>query len=206
MAKKKDKEPVDPFGDEPKEELFKSGSADLSNQLIPKDTPTVKVEVEEEDILITQEQKDQIEARVAKELASVSKNHKVETEHKAWYRKNGVRRFRCIVTSNQDGVEDFDFFIPHPLNTDQPVRIHGKCGVVIEEGLNLYCINVLREAGSMLNTNATIDPLATMGLRHRSRKIKSYDVEILDEVQEPEAIGTIGHDGLVGVKPQLLSI
>lgn len=138
---------------------------------------------------------EQVGRQTAKMAASKSEMDK----QKEKYQAEGHRRWRCTVHSMREGMNHFEVTVPHP-KTDKPVTIRGYCGVIIEEGLPLYAIECLKYDHSFRmekipNPNLT----ASLALTMRAVKMRHYDVEVHEEVENPKPIGSIGREVAQGV-------
>lgn len=113
-------------------------------------------------------------------------------ESKEKYRKEGHRRYKCIVESRRADYPYFELIIPHPTK-DVPVKVEGHCGVLLEAGLTMYAINALKQSYTMRTVKRTKVNRDdnTMGLEYRSVKVFNYSIEIFEEVVNPSPIGAV---------------
>lgn len=108
------------------------------------------------------------------------------------YRKEGHRRFRCMVESTRSGLQHFELMIPHPDNVGQPIRVKGRCGVILEDGLTMYAINALKRGYHIETEEVAPDPTKDFGVQHKTIKVPNFRVEVYNEVENAKKVGTIG--------------
>jgi hypothetical protein len=111
---------------------------------------------------------------------------------RAEYAREGGRRWRCIVESLRPGVKTFAMTVPHPKE-DRPVRVEGRCGIEITDGLTKYMINCLNYSHHFRTEEVmNFDPNATMGLTFKPVKVPHYRVEVMEEIMNPVELGKVG--------------
>lgn len=131
-------------------------------------------------------------AQVAKMTADRIKAKSSMDESRDEYRRNGHRRFKCKVLSLRPKVKYFDMIISHPT-TDKPVKVFGKCGVILENGLTQYTIDRLNESYTMVTEEIEgVDPDSSMALTYRAVRMPNFRVEMRGEIENPKKVGSIG--------------
>ena len=107
------------------------------------------------------------------------------------YRVNGNRRWRCQVDSNRPGVQIFEMMIADPRNPRRPVKVMGKCGVIIEKGLTKVVIDTLKAEYRLKAETQLQDPMAEAGVLHKMIRLKNYTVDVFEEIENPDRVGSI---------------
>ena len=107
------------------------------------------------------------------------------------YMKNGGRRWRCKVESTRSGVQHFELYIADPRNMKRAVKIMGRCGVIIEEGLPKFVIDHLKEEYRTETRVVPQDPTKEAGLLHEMVRIRNYAVDVYEEIENPKPIGSV---------------
>ena len=107
------------------------------------------------------------------------------------YKKNGGRRWRCLVESTRPGVQHFEMIIADPKNPRRPVKIQGRCGMIIEEGLTKFVIDHLKGEYRTQTQAVPQDPTKESGLLHKQVRIRNYTVDIFEEIENPKPVGSV---------------
>lgn len=104
-------------------------------------------------------------------------------------------RYQCIIESNRPGWPDFEMVISNPVS-DKPVILRGLCGVLLEDGLTKYAIDILKEAhewysvpGWSMSPADIMQVDSAMILTHKKQKRRLYSVLVYDEVDNPIPVG-----------------
>ncbi len=109
------------------------------------------------------------------------------------YMVEGKRRWRCMVTTLRDGWDHFEMFISDPAKPDRPVKVMGKCGVILDDGLTKCVIDRLKyEHSFVMVEDPDIDLRATMILSYKSVKKPHYMVDVYEEIENPKKVGRVG--------------
>lgn len=109
-----------------------------------------------------------------------------------YYKSEGSKRYRCIVTSRRGNEKYFELMAESPANRHKPVKVQGKLGVELEEGLPMYVIERLQAAYDMVADEVPTnqDPNIFSQNTFNTRKLQRYFVNILGEVENPKILGT----------------
>lgn len=117
-----------------------------------------------------------------------------EAEDKAEKAKLGILdRFACTVHATQpQSHKVFKLHIPHPTR-DIPVKIEGRCGILLKKGLPLYAIKVLEKAYTTIQIEVPEDEQkGSIGLTFESKRVPLYRVDMGEKVKSPDPIGKVG--------------
>ena len=103
-------------------------------------------------------------------------------------------RYQCEISSTR-GWPDFEMVISNPTN-DRPVILRGLCGVLLEEGLTKYALDILKEAhewhsvdGWSMSPSDIMQVESAMVLTHKKVKRRIFSVIVYDEVDNPIPVG-----------------
>ena len=109
-----------------------------------------------------------------------------------YYEKEGLKRYRCIVTSTRRGEKSFELMVENPKNLDKPVRLNGKLGVELKEGLPRVAIDRLQNAFDLVSEDivANNDPNIFSQTTFKTSGIPRYNVRELGEVENPKPLGS----------------
>lgn len=140
---------------------------------------------------LTAKDKKEINRRMEDVVDDYLENANKSTEAQEKYRKEGKRRFRCMVESTREEFQIFELTMPHPDNPRKPITLRGKCGVIIEEGLTLFAIARLKAAYRVKPGVKKQDPSKNSGLLHAPVRIPNYRVEVYEEIENPLETGKI---------------
>ena len=110
----------------------------------------------------------------------------------AYYKSEGLKRYKCIVTSRRGNEKHFELMAESPTNRHKPVKIQGKLGVELEEGLPMYVIDRLQSAYDIVADEVPTnqDPNVFSQNTFSTRKLQRYFVRITGEVENPKVLGT----------------
>jgi hypothetical protein len=103
---------------------------------------------------------------------------------------NQIKRFDCTVHSNREGYDSFELYIADPNDKRRPIRIAGRAGVRIKQGLPFAAVEALR--GEYSNKMRTRKPTGEdMGLDAEPYRFHHWNVEVHGEVTNPKPVGKV---------------
>ena len=122
----------------------------------------------------------------------ILEDREADSSIKDYYAKEGRKRYRCIVTSTRKGEKSFELMIENPNNLEKPVRINGKLGVEITEGLPQSAIDRLENAFDLTAEDTAPDPNPNIYSQNNfvQGKMPRYNVKVLGEVENPKPLGS----------------
>ncbi len=132
-----------------------------------------------------------IENAVEKAKAEIIEKRDVTSEIEEYYKTEGRKRYECIVTSTRKGEKQFELNTPDPSNPTRPIKLHGRCGVRLKEGLPMYAITALQESYDLHceEKEANMDPNVYADTIHTASNMPRYSVRIFKEVEDPKPLG-----------------
>lgn len=141
---------------------------------------------------LTDKENKRIALAVEKAKLDILDERESDSAVKDYYAKEGKRRFRCIVTSTRKGEKTFELMVENPTNPEKPVRLNGKLGVELPEGLPQSAIDRLENAYDLTaeETSASADPSVYSGKTFVQGKMPRFNVKILGEVENPKPLGS----------------
>jgi hypothetical protein len=144
-----------------------------------------------ETVLSSLEEK-KLEAKIAEAKDEILTGREHTSAIKDYYKTEGLKRYRCIVTSSRKGEKTFEMFVENPSDTNKPVKLNGKLGVELKDGLPMYAIQRLEEAYDLVAEESAInqDPNVVSQKTFSTNKMPRYNVRVLGEVENPKRLGS----------------
>jgi hypothetical protein len=146
---------------------------------------------EKESKLSASEEK-KLNAKIELAKLDILEKREVNSNIQEYYETEGKKRYRCIVTSTRRGEKTFELMVENPSNIEKPVRLNGKLGVEIKDGLPMVAIQRLENAFDIVSEDipANNDPNVFSQTTFKTSGVPRYNVKILGEVESPKPLGS----------------